>query len=233
MIEHLSALYELSAETGITFAYCNFQESRTTMTYIRLALKQLCQTMQSLPPKLQEVYEQHYSNNSQPRLDELRTVFLAIIQQFGRIFFMLDALDECPLEQRKELCEFILSIVDTTGTSQGIVKLFVTSRKESDIERAFQQQSIPTIEVEAAKVDNDIKAYVEAQIELRLQNGSLRLRDTSLKDRILNVLTSKAGGMYLFLSRYSENGLLTHTIVGSYGRNSNWMQFAQKFRIME
>ena len=173
------------------------------MTYIKLALKQLCRSMQSLPPKLREVYKRHYSNNSQPKCDELRIIFLAIIQQFGRIFFVLDALDECTLDQRKDLCEFILGIVDNAGTStgisQGIVKLFVASRKESDIERAFQQKSIPTIEVKAAKVNSDIEMYVRAQVELRMKNRSLQLGDINLKDKILSTLTAKAGGMYVFL----------------------------------
>ena len=167
------------------------------MTYIRLALKQLCRTMQSLPPELQELYVQHDGNDSQPKYAELKAVFLAVIKQFDRIFFVLDALDECTLDQRKDLCEFILSIAGTTS-NQGIVKLFIASRKVPDIERAFQQKSIPTIEVEAAKVNSDIELYVRAQIELRLQNGSLRLRDMALKDKILSVLTTKAGGMYVF-----------------------------------
>lgn len=115
---------------------------------------------------------------------------------------MLDALDECTLDQRKDLCRFILSIVNPTApsstrTSQGVVKLFVTSRNESDIRQAFQQNSIPTIEVEAAKVDSDIKIYVKAQIEIRLQNRSLRLRNMKLKDKIFSILTTKAGGMYV------------------------------------
>ena len=202
VIEHLSALYQPSANTGIAFVYCNYKESRTTTTYIRSALKQLCRTVQSLPPELQEVYKQNHNNDRQPKYNELRNVFLAIIRQFGRIFFVLDALDECTPDQRRDLCEFLLSIANTnttsTGTSQGIVKLFVTSRKESDIERTFQPQSIPTIEVEAAKVDSDIEIYVKAQIELRLQNSSLQLRDRTLKDMILSVLTRKAGGMYVF-----------------------------------
>ena len=174
------------------------------MTYMRLALKQLCRTMQFIPFELQGVYKKHDRRNSQPKYDELRIVFLAIIRQFGRIFFVLDALDECTLDQRKELCEFILSLVNTTstGTSQGIVKLFVTSRKESDIERVFQQKSIPTIEIEAARVDSDIKIYVKAQIDLRLKSGDLKLSNIALKDTILSALTSKAGGMYVFLSLY-------------------------------
>ena len=98
---------------------------------------------------------------------------------------------------------FFLSITNTsTGTSQGIVKLFITSRKEPDIERAFQQNSIPTIEVKAANVDSDIEVYVKAQIELRLQNCSLELRDMALKNKILSVLTTKAGGMYVFFKLF-------------------------------
>lgn len=188
----------------MTFVYCNYKESRTTTTYMRLALKQLCRTMQSLPLELHEAYTQHHRNDSQPRYDELRTAFLAIIRQFRRIFFVLDALDECTLDQRKGLCDFMLSLANTTstGTHQGIIKLFVTSRKESDIQRAFQQNSIPTIEVEAAKVNSDIELYVKAQIELRLQNGSLKLKNIVLKDKIFNTLTKKAGGMYVFFELF-------------------------------
>ena len=144
------------------------------------------------------MYKLHHRNDSQPSYNELRNAFLAIIHQFGCIIFVLDALDECALDQRKDLCEFLLSLTNSTGTSQGIVKLFVTSRKEPDIERAFQQKSIPTIEVEAAKVNKDIEVFVIAQIELLLQNGSLRLNSMALKDDILSALTAKAGGMYVF-----------------------------------
>ena len=133
-------------------------------------------------------------------------MFLAVVQQFGRISFVLDALDECPSDQRKDLCKFLLSIVDitsVTGTStgastSGVMKLFVASRKGPDIERAFQQKSIPMIEVDATKVDSDIEEYAKAQIDLRLGDGSLRLKNIELKNKILNVFTAKAGGMYVF-----------------------------------
>ena len=200
VIEHLSACYQLSADTGMSFIYCSYKESRTTVAYMRTVLKQLCQTMQSVPPKLQALYEQHYQNDSQPKYDELRIVLLAIIQQYGRIFLVLDALDECSEDQRKDLCDFIFSIINTTTSTStsGIVKLFVTSRKEPGIERAFRQKAIPMIEVEAERVDSDIKVYVKAEIELRLQDKRLVLRNMALKDKILSALTTKAGGMYVF-----------------------------------
>ena len=118
----------------------------------------------------------------------------------------MDALDECTLVQRKDLTKFILSIADTTSTSTGqeIVKFLVTSRKELDIEQSFQQKLIPTIEVETTKVNNDIKIYVGAQIELRLQDGRLSLRNMALKDKIFSALTTKAGGMYVFYIVYTD-----------------------------
>ena len=232
VIEHLSALCELSAGSGITFVYCNYKESRTITTYISIALKQLCRTMQSLPPGLQETYNKHYKNDSQPKYEELRDIFLAIIQQLGCVFFVVDALDECTLDERKNLCEFLLSITDIASSSQETVKFFITSRKESDIERAFQQKAIPTIEIEATKVDSDIEAYVQAQIELRLQNGSLSIRNMELKNKILRALTTKAGGMYIFLQPTLLYHFLTNMKIGFYGWNFSWMQFAQSFQTM-
>ena len=218
MVEHLSALYQLSENTGVTFVYCNYQEPRTPATYIRLAMKQLCRRMQCLPPKLREVYEKHYPNDSQPNSEELQSIFLAIARHFNSMFLVLDALDECTPEQRADLCEFFCKIIErstTPNSSQSTqstlasnmgntqsfrtnvcsIKLFVTSRKEPDIERVFRQRSFPKIEIEAEKVDDDIAIYVKAQIEQRIKDERLTIKDMTLKDNILTTLTARAGGM--------------------------------------
>ena len=196
VIDHLSTRHEPSANIGITFIYCNFAESRSALEYMKLAIKQLCRRIKSLPSELNDSYEQHYKNHSRPGSQELQNVFRSTVQQFESVFFILDALDECTLSQRTDLCKFLTGVVGlTTGTSNGITKLFVASRKEPDIERAFLHKSFPTIEVEAEKVDSDIKLYAKAQIEQRLDDGSLTLNNPALKDKILTVLTTKAGGM--------------------------------------
>ena len=207
MIDHLSALYELSTDTGVTFIYCNYKEPRDSTAYIKLAVKQICRRMEFLPRELQESYKKHYKNHSQPSTEELKIIFRAIALKFNRMFLVLDALDECTQDQRKELCGFFSNIVASNSgsgdrkpasTSRGIVKLFVASRKEPDIERAFEGELFPTIEIEAAKVNDDIALYTEAQIESRVKDKSLRLQNMMLKDKILTVLTAKAGGMYVF-----------------------------------
>ena len=162
-------------------------------------MKQLCRRMRPFPPKLNEVYEQHYQSDSEPRFQELQDIFLTIVQQFNTIFLVLDALDECTPDQRKALCGFFAKIVESsTLTNHGLVKLFVASRKERDIEKAFTLKSFPTIEVEARKVNSDIELYVKAQIEKLLQDGSLTLNNIMLKEKILTALTTNAGGMYVF-----------------------------------
>ena len=204
MIDDLSGLYELSPDAGVTFIYCNYKESRTSEAYIKLAIKQICRRMKHFPHQLHEIYKMHYRNDSQPTSDELRSIFLAITLQFNSTFLVLDALDECTLDQREELCRFFFDIIESNTsptparTDQGIVKLFVTSRKEHEIERVFQQKLFPTIEVEAAKVDRDIAVYTKAQIDIRLNDHRLRIQNMALKSKIFNALTTKAGGMYVF-----------------------------------
>ena len=235
MIDHISALYELTTDIGVTFIYCNYKEPRDSAAYIKLALKQICRRIKPLPDQLQKAYRKHYENDSQPSSGELRSIFLTIALQFNSMFLVLDALDECTLDQRAELCEFFSDIVESNissiptldaygtshsgnpsnfsskgqtprSTSQGIVKLFVTSRKEPDIERVFQQKLFPTIEIEATKVDSDIAVYTKAQIESRLKDQRLILQDMALKSKILTALTTKAGGMYVFPDIYYMEG---------------------------
>ena len=203
MIDHLSALYELPTDTGVTFVYCNYKEPRDCTTYIKLAVKQICRRIELFPRELQESYKKHYKNHSQPSTEELKTIFHAIAFKFSCMFLVLDALDECTLEQRGELCNFFSDIVapnsgSKSTSSRGIVKLFVTSRKELDIERAFGKRSFPKIEIEAAKVNDDIAVYTRAQIKSRLADGRLTLKDMTLEYKILDALTRKAGGMYVF-----------------------------------
>ena len=87
-----------------------------------------------------------------------------MVQQYDSVFLVLDALNECTPDQRKVLCRFFAKIAESSNVT-GLVKLFVASRKELDIERAFLRKSFPTIEVEARKVNSDIELDVQAQIE--------------------------------------------------------------------
>lgn len=104
---------------------------------------------------------------------------------------VLDALDECDVKKRPEFLQFLRKTI----TSGGTLKLFVASRKEEDIQRAFSD--VATIQIEATKVNKDIESYVKSELNRRVSDGSLRMRDPNLKEEIFNALVSKAEGMYV------------------------------------
>lgn len=168
IVEKLSAQYELSNNTGICFVYCNYKEPQVTTNYVKAVIKQLSRRMSELPPDLMALYDKHYSNASSPRYTELNNVFLGVSKCFEKVFLVLDALDECTESQRQEIFDIFSHIVST-----GNVKLFITSRKEPDIQRAFA--SFPIIEIQAKKVSptcvfNSLRIYLLARM-LRCEKG--------------------------------------------------------------
>lgn len=153
-------------------------------------IKQIARTKEDLPAELEKLFDHHNRNAGKSSYTELCQLFLAISKHFDRVFVVLDALDESDSSRRPEL---ILFLCDIAKSTEGNVKLFITSRKEPDIERSFSD--VPTIQIEATKVAEDIELYVEAELERRLKEGTLKMRDLSLKDDILQALLGRAGGM--------------------------------------
>ncbi|CCX05786.1 Similar to similar to ankyrin repeat domain-containing protein 29 [Botryotinia fuckeliana]; acc. no. CCD47337 [Pyronema omphalodes CBS 100304] len=70
--------------------------------------------------------------------DELCRVFATIIQDFQSIYIIFDAPDECEEHRdREKLLLFLKALVHQED--QGCcIKLFITSRREADTEKAFK-----------------------------------------------------------------------------------------------
>ena len=77
-------------------------------------------------------------------------------------------------------------------------KVFITSRRESDIVRAFE--SGDTIQIKADNVNPDIERFVCDEME-KLRQGyhgkKLHLKDNMCERRIISTLTEKADEMYI------------------------------------
>lgn len=131
-----------------------------------------------------------------PSLADLEQLLVKLPSQleFDHMYMVVDALDECPKEQRPQIIHLFKMVMDTLPC----VKLFVTSRKEGDIERAFTQMRTPTIQMKAENVAADIRSYVESEVK-RLRDGyhgnQLFLSNDSLETQIIDTLTEKAEGM--------------------------------------
>lgn len=187
VIEHLSK-YELFDNTGFCFVYCNYKEPQDTSTYVRALIKQLARSTDDVHPEL----EKYFHNDRQPGYAEMQLVLQKLCEQFETLFLVLDALDECSLDQRGEILEVLHGLI-SPGRSHGChVKLFITSREEPDIKRALT--TFPMIAIAAEKVNADIEAYIVYRMGSYLATADFNIDDT-LRNKIFSTLVGKADGM--------------------------------------
>ncbi|KAK5657585.1 hypothetical protein OQA88_3159, partial [Cercophora sp. LCS_1] len=126
-------------------------------------------------------------------------LFTYVVEKFRRVHLTFDALDECD-GREKWLLPFLCGLVDRYRRHPELLvqmKIFVTSRRQRDIEQAFS--AVPTIHIVAQNVDSDIRSFVGYQLQQRLDDGSLGSVHFRLKDEIANRLAAKANGMFLWV----------------------------------
>lgn len=188
VLDRISEDYALDDRTGVVFVYFNFQAPETQIYDKVLAtlVKQLCRRRNNYPSQLQGPYR---SSNT-PTSKELLSQFINLAMTFDQVFLTIDALDEC--QPRKNILDFLSSLSRETSCR---VKVFVTSRRERDIEIEFTRSNFPTLQLEAKKVDEDIKAFVHHEVRRRTVPDNLCLIDDQLQLEIKEALCSRSGGM--------------------------------------
>jgi hypothetical protein len=133
-------------------------------------------------------HESH-SNLTASNLD----LFVSLAKSFEEVFVVLDALDECPEHERHRIIGFVNKVVAELQCA----KIFITSRRETDIVEAFEGK-ITTVQIEAKNVAADIALYVHDEVA-KLREGwngkRLYLTSDRLQRKIIDILVSKAGGM--------------------------------------
>lgn len=147
--------------------------------------------MNEIPEDTLRFFQTKYQNANTPNAEDLEVQFFSLLHHFpSQAIVILDGLDECESGSREEVFDFVARLVNTPCT---LVKVFVTSRREEDIKDAFD--GCPVVEIDSALVDGDIRVFLHDAIERRIQKKFLKLQDQTLKDTILEALSSKANGM--------------------------------------
>ena len=101
-----------------------------------------------------------------------------------RIVVAVDALDECD-ENRSEFLKLLLGLDKS-------ISLFVTSRKEHDIEKVFLNKPCVSLDDEKSRVEEDMKAYIDNELE---KNSELSGLLGGRRAEIAGILVKKANGM--------------------------------------
>lgn len=155
-------------------------------------VKQLCRRKERIPQDLLQTKHDGLSSS----LVGTQERFVALVEDLCQVYVVLDALDECPEQERGGILAFITNIV--TAQIGCHVKVFVTSRHEMDIAKAFEDKQMPTIQILAENVAGDIEIFARSQVE-KLQAGqhgkTLYITSVELKEKIVQTLAKKAEGM--------------------------------------
>lgn len=174
---------------AIAYFYFDFndQSKQTLNSCLRSILAQLCIFHTSTPEVVAELRSLSQSPGRNGFLDneELLLAVISVSSGLNRSRIIIDALDECT--ERQELTKAIAALAASFAIS-----LLVTSRREHDIVDVLSDALDGTTALDPESVDKDIGAYVD---ECLRTDPKLKKMPQSVKVRIKDVLTTKAGGM--------------------------------------
>jgi hypothetical protein len=194
VLEHLTARSGLDERTAMCFAYYDYRtpESQNSKQIAAALLKQLCRQSASVPTELLN-FKQAARRLSLADVEQF-LIKLPADMKLKEMFIVIDALDECREKDRPDIIRLLAKVMKDLPCA----KVFVTSRKESDIERAFAESNTPTIQIQAKNVEADIRSFVESEVR-KLRQGyygkKLFLSNDLLEVRVISTLIEKAEGM--------------------------------------
>lgn len=192
VIQDAIARSDSHPEVGVAFFFCDYKNENTwnIVNILGAIASQISRQNDDAFNTLKIYYDQlhpirHFAKS--PDAEDLRDKIIEMSKHFKQIIVIVDGLDECGdssdsvLESLSELASY------TSNTSMALF-----SRHEVNIQE-WLHEDFEHIEI-AAK-SNDVRLYVGAEMEKRIQSRRLRISNMELKDEIMKKLVNGAKGM--------------------------------------
>ncbi|KAJ7136784.1 ankyrin repeat-containing domain protein [Mycena epipterygia] len=201
VVNHLRIHLRNTAGVTCACVYLNHKETESqTPTNILASIWKQLVVGNPLPPSVHELYEHHRERDTRPSSDEVFKILRSAVAEHSKIFFVVDALDEYPEDQRNILLKYI-AILDPT------VNLIITSRPHVTLD-CFPNAQI----IEIRATEDDIRQYVNMQI---LQSTRLSKHvevRPELREEIQSNIISNVDGMFL-LAKLRTKSLATKNTI--------------------
>ncbi|KAJ7270955.1 ankyrin repeat-containing domain protein [Mycena rebaudengoi] len=181
-------------DTGVAVAYLNHKESDAqSPSNVLAGLWWQLVAERPTSPMVQQLYEKHQNQRTRPSLDEVREIFRSTVAAYSMVFVIVDALDEYPEAHR----DILLDALAAMGES---VSLMLTSRPNVGPEAFFTTASV----LEISAKDEDIRCYVEAQIQNSFRLSKHVKARPELHEEIETKIAENADGMYVLMTKSIE-----------------------------
>ncbi|KAF2467414.1 ankyrin [Lindgomyces ingoldianus] len=183
-----------SPTTVVLFFFCDRRDSskQTKESLLINVTRQILDTSPKCLQKAKELYEEKQKRSSGRTFNssEYLPLIDSCLRDFREVFLILDALDEA--SEPLEIAE-ILSHMYELGYQHGVsVKLLLTSRFDVQLEKLLGS----IISSRVSLVDTtlpDIEYYVKVEMQERLREGILKVRDKELIPFIQSRVSNEAG----------------------------------------
>lgn len=179
---------------AIAFLYCSYKErdTQTLQNLIGSLIQQVVQRNPEVPDDLRNLYNTH-DKIKPPTPATPAECFSVLCNQLSnctRVFFVIDALDECNTDTRSDICDWIQQLKTRTGN----INMMVTSRDIPEVEEDIK----PTDRLDILANDNDIEIYVEEKIETMSRLKRHIIKDPELRNLVKQTVRDSAKGMCVY-----------------------------------
>jgi hypothetical protein len=163
--------------------------SQTVESLVRSLIRQFSAAHGDIPAALAKLYHSCHDGGSQPSVESLQSTLLLVLEAFGEVYIVLDALDECA--ERKDLLKWIKAM---TSWRKGKLHLLATSRPEATIAKILRSLDPRHVHMEPKLITGDIERYIHSSID---EEEAFERWDDKVKMTIKSALLKRAVGMYV------------------------------------
>lgn len=175
---------------------------------IRSMMRQLSQS--PLLPGMRDLWKEHCRRGSQPNSQDLFKTFGDLISSIaGEIYFVFDALDECPQNTYSRERALVLSLlVDLLRRYESKVHILVTSRPEQDIQHELEKFSRIDLE---ARLAEDVKCFVSSSVAREPLSRRTQVTKDLISEKLLSsretyvTVSISIFSFFLFLSSRNQH----------------------------
>ncbi|KAJ6517627.1 ankyrin repeat-containing domain protein, partial [Mycena vulgaris] len=202
VVNHLRAQFR-NTDIGVACIYLNHKETdvQTPVNLLASLWKQLVVDT-ILPPAVHDLYKHHRTRDTRPSLAEVSEILKFTVAQHSRVYLVVDALDEYFENPRNILLKALTQLPMATTS------LMFTSRLHITLDGFFPD--LPSLEIHAS--DNDIRHYVEQQIQISSRLSRHVQKRPELRNEITSKIASNVQGMFLLAKLHTESLATKSTI---------------------
>ncbi|KAL7894282.1 ankyrin repeat-containing domain protein, partial [Trichoderma sp. TUCIM 5745] len=189
------------ASTALAYFYFSFSDAQKQKVEGMLAslLKQICSQLHG-----ELLFTEHFRGYKKrgERIDTktLEEMLLTSTTGFSNVYIVIDALDECPLlnGHREALLNSLGRIVTNASSN---LHIFLTSRKEQDIDKNLRAFSSPSslIEIDLLAEQQTLNRDICQYIELRLASVDFNSWPKGVKEEVKQSLMKNADCMFQYV----------------------------------